>query len=104
MKKCLLVVMLMVMTSQICLALETPEIPAGYVKLHSGVVVPIEDLQPASNKYLNVESKPHKVYATPATNYNPHKNNIEPKVTGFFGRGFNFFGLNAGNFNFGVMK
>ena len=104
MKKCLLVVMLMVMTSQICLALETPEIPAGYVKLHSGAVVPIEDVRPASDKYMNANANPHNVYTTPATVYNPHQNKVEPKVTGFFGRGFNFFGLNAGNFNFGVMR
>ena len=104
MKKYLLLAMLMVMTSQLSFALETPEVPAGYVKLHSGAVVPIEDLQPASNKYLNVESRPNKVYTTPATEYKPNKTKYEPKFTGFFGRGFDFFGINTGNFNFGVMK
>ncbi len=85
-------------------ALTDNEIPAGYVKLHSGAIVPIEDVRPASNKYLNVDATPHEVYNTPATDYNPHKNKVEPKFTGFFGRGFDFFGLNLGNFNFGVMK
>ena len=104
MKKCLLVAMLIVMISQISFALESPEVPVGYVKLHSGAVVPIEDLQPASNKYLNVEAKPHEVYTTPATEYKPNKAKLEPKFTGFFGRGFDFFGINTGNFNFGVIK
>ena len=90
--------------TQISFALETPEVPAGYVKLHSGAVVPIEDLQPASNRYLNVDATPNKVYTTPATEYKPNKAKFEPKFTGFFGKGFDFFGVNAGNFNFGVMK
>lgn len=80
------------------------EIPAGYIKLHSGAIVPIEDVRPASGNYLNAEATPHEVYFTPATKYNPRKNKIEPKFTGFLGKGFNFFNLNAGNFNFGVAK
>lgn len=103
MKKILFLLILCFGFNLSCFAVDN-EIPAGYVKLHSGAVVPIEDVRPASDKYMNVNANPHNVYTTPATVYNPHQNKVEPKVTGFFGRGFNFFGLNAGNFNFGVMR
>ena len=80
------------------------EIPAGYVKLHSGAVVPIEDLHPASGKYLDIDKTPNDVYSTHPTNYDPRKEDVKPKVTGFFGRGFKFFNVNMGNFNFGISK
>ena len=103
MKKILFLLILCFGFNLSCFAVDN-EIPAGYVKLHSGAVVPIEDLQPASAKYLNTNATPNAVYTTPITNYNPHKNRFEPKFTGFFGRRFDFFNLNTGNFNFGVMK
>lgn len=104
MKKILLIMTFCLTFNLSSYALTDNEIPAGYVKLHSGAIVPIEDLQPASNRCLNVDATPNKVYTTPATEYKPNKNKVEPKFTGFFGRGFDFFGLNLGNFNFGVMK
>lgn len=104
MKKIILILMIILLNTSIGFAEPSQEIPVGYVKLHSGAVIPIEDMQPASGRYLNVNSTPNAVYTTPTTNYNPHKNPIEPKFNALFGRGFNFFGLNAGNFNFGVMK
>lgn len=101
MKKYLFVTLLLLMTSQVGFSLETSDIPAGYVKLHSGAIVPIEDLQPASNKYFNTNA-PNEIYINP--NYNLNKKRFTPKVTGFFGRGFDFYSINAGNFNFGIMK
>ena len=101
MKKYLFVALLLLITTQIGFSLETSDIPAGYVKLHSGAIVPIEDLQPASNKYFNANN-PNELYTNP--NYNLNKKRFTPKVTGFFGNGFDFYSINAGNFNFGIIK
>lgn len=104
MKKVLLILTIIMLNTLSVLGETSEEIPVGYVKLHSGAIVPIEDTQPASGRYLNIDPTPNRLYSTPITNYNPHINSFQPKVTGYFGRGFNFFGLNTGNFNFGIMR
>lgn len=104
MKKVLLILTIIMLNTLSVLGETSEEIPVGYVKLHSGAIVPIEDTQPASGRYLNTDPTPNRLYSTPKPDYTPYINSFQPKVTGYIGRGFNFFGLNMGNFNFGIMR